>query len=93
MDAIIKSFPKAPLTDHVNNAPQPIVPQPSREEAEAAVRTLIAYIGDDPTREGLLDTPSRFVNAYEEIFHGYRDCPADVLDRTFRRSRATTSWW
>jgi GTP cyclohydrolase I len=64
-------------------APQPVVPRPSREDAEAAVRTLIAYAGDDPAREGVLETPKRVVDAYEEVFHGYRECPAEVLDRTF----------
>jgi len=83
MDAILKSFPKAALSEHVRAAPQPVVPKPSREEAEAAVRTLIAYAGDDPGREGLRDTPARVVNAYEELFRGYRECPLDVLDRTF----------
>jgi GTP cyclohydrolase IA len=83
MDAIIKSFPKGGLSDHVRAAPEPAVPRPSREEAAAAVRTLIAFAGDDPDREGLLDTPRRVVNAYEELFRGYRECPADVLDRTF----------
>jgi len=83
MDAILKSFPKAALSEHVRAAPQPVVPKPSREEAEAAVRTLIAFAGDDPDREGVRDTPSRVVNAYEEIYRGYRECPLDVLDRTF----------
>ena len=83
MDAVVKSFPAAPLSDHVRAAPQPAVPRPSREEAEAAVRVLIAFAGDDPNREGLIDTPGRVVNAYEELFKGYRECPADVLDRTF----------
>jgi GTP cyclohydrolase IA len=83
MDAVVKSFPAAPLSDHVRAAPQPAVPRPSRDEAEAAVRVLIAFAGDDPNREGLLDTPSRVVNAYEEVYGGYRECPADVLDRTF----------
>src|ERR1700738_3319482 len=83
MDAIIKSFPKAGLSEHVRAAPEPAVPRPSREEAAAAVRTLIAFAGDDPNREGLLDTPMRVVNAYEELFRGYRECPADVLERTF----------
>ena len=83
MDAIVKSFPKPPLSDHVRAAPAPVGPKPSREEAEAAVRTLIAYVGDDPAREGLVDTPQRFVSAYEELFRGYRECPVDVLDRTF----------
>lgn len=83
MDAIIKSFPKQGLSEHVRAAPQPPVPRPSREEAEQAVRTLIAYAGDDPGREGLADTPGRVVSAYDEIFRGYRECPADILDRTF----------
>ena len=83
MDAVIKSFPKTALSDHVAAAPTPPGPRPSREEAEAAVRTLIAFVGDDPKREGVLDTPGRVVDAYEEMFRGYRECPADVLDRTF----------
>jgi GTP cyclohydrolase I len=57
--------------------------RPSREDAEAAVRTLIAYAGDDPAREGLLDTPRRVVSAYEELFGGYRDSPDEILERTF----------
>jgi GTP cyclohydrolase I len=57
--------------------------RPSREEAEAAVRTLIAFAGDDPAREGLLDTPKRVVSAYEELYGGYRESADDVLDRTF----------
>jgi len=83
MDAIVKSFPKAPMSDHVRAAPAPAGPRPTRAEAEAAVKTLIAYVGDDPHREGLMDTPQRFINAYEELFRGYRECPIDVLDRTF----------
>jgi GTP cyclohydrolase I len=67
----------------VRAAPTPAAPRPSREEAEAAVRTLIAYTGDDATREGVLDTPKRVIDAYEEIYQGYRECPAEVLDRTF----------
>jgi GTP cyclohydrolase IA len=83
MDAVVKSFPKPPLSDHVRATPASTVPRPSRAEAEEAVRTLIAYLGDDPAREGLVDTPQRFVSAYEELFRGYQECPADVLDRTF----------
>jgi GTP cyclohydrolase I len=59
------------------------VPHPSREEAEAAVRTLLAWAGDDPNREGLVDTPRRVVKAYEELFGGYRERPAEVLSRVF----------
>ena len=55
--------------------------RPSREEAEAAVRTLIAYAGEDPDREGLLDTPRRVVKAYAELFSGYgqSDDPQQAL--------------
>jgi GTP cyclohydrolase I len=82
-NTIVKPWPKQGLSDHVRAAPTPAAPRPSREEAEAAVRTLIAYTGDDATREGVLDTPKRVIDAYEEIYQGYRECPADVLDRTF----------
>lgn len=61
----------------------PRVKKPSREEAEAAVRTLIAWAGDNPAREGLLDTPGRVVRAYEEFFEGYQSDPFKELTRTF----------
>jgi GTP cyclohydrolase I len=83
MDALIKTWPKSGLSEHVRAAPQPVSPRPSREEAEAAVRTLIAYAGDDPSRDGLLDTPKRVVGAFDELYRGYTECPAEVLDRTF----------
>ncbi|MGB7431863.1 MAG: GTP cyclohydrolase I FolE [Ahrensia sp.] len=57
--------------------------RPTREEAEEAVRTLLRWTGDDPNREGLLDTPKRVVKAYQELFGGYDKDPADVLGRTF----------
>jgi GTP cyclohydrolase I len=57
--------------------------RPSREEAEAAVRTLIAYAGEDPEREGLRDTPKRVVKAYAELFSGYGQTDEEVLDRIF----------
>lgn len=56
---------------------------PTREQAEEAIRTLIRWAGDDPLREGLVDTPARVVRAYEEFFVGYRQDPADVLAKTF----------
>jgi len=56
---------------------------PSREQAEQAVRTLISFIGEDPNREGLLDTPGRVVRAWEEFFYGYKEDPVDILGRTF----------
>ena len=82
-NTVIKPWPKQGLSDHVRAAPAPAGPRPSREEAEAAVRTLIAYTGDDPKREGVMETPKRVIDAYEEIYQGYRECPAEVLDRTF----------
>ncbi|MGP1253742.1 MAG: GTP cyclohydrolase I FolE [Kiloniellales bacterium] len=57
--------------------------RPSREEAEAAVRTLLAWAGDTPDREGLQDTPARVARAYEEFFGGYAIDPLDLLRRTF----------
>ena len=57
--------------------------RPSRLQAEEAVRTLIRWAGDDPGREGLIDTPERVVRAYEEWFAGYDDDPAQLLERCF----------
>lgn len=57
--------------------------RPTQAEAEDAVRTLLRWAGDDPTREGLLDTPKRVVKAYREWFSGYDDDPAEYLARTF----------
>ncbi|KKB61823.1 GTP cyclohydrolase [Robbsia andropogonis] len=57
--------------------------KPTREEAEKAVRTLIRWAGDDPDREGLLDTPSRVVRSYDEFFAGYAIDPATLLSTTF----------
>jgi len=56
---------------------------PTREEAEAAVRVLLEWAGDDPAREGLLGTPGRVVRAYEEFFRGYAEDPVELLHRTF----------
>jgi GTP cyclohydrolase I len=57
--------------------------RPTRIEAEAAVKTLISWAGDDPARPGLLDTPARIARAYEEWFGGYRQDPVALLERTF----------
>ncbi len=73
-----KSAAKRPAEGAVSS-----VARPNRAQAEAAVRTLIRWAGDDPTREGLLDTPSRVVRSYEEFFCGYVIDPAEVLRRTF----------
>ena len=57
--------------------------RPTQEEAEAAVRTLIRWAGDDPEREGLLDTPKRVAKSYRELFAGYETDPREYLERTF----------
>jgi GTP cyclohydrolase I len=68
------------MTSPQNNG---VTARPTREEAEDAVRTLIRWAGDDPQREGLLDTPNRVVRSYEEFFAGYQDDPSQILSRTF----------
>ena len=73
MDAVIKNFP---VGDDKSG-------RPSQKEAEDAVRVLLRWAGDDPEREGLLDTPARVAKAYRELFSGYDQDPEDVLGRTF----------
>ena len=63
--------------------PKKMPPRPSREEAEDAVRVLLRWAGDNPAREGLLDTPKRVVRAYEEWFAGYGTDTAGILGTTF----------
>jgi len=82
MDAIIKSL-RAEKTPGSTDNESSEASRPSRSEAEKAVRTLLAYIGEDPAREGLLDTPRRVVEAYDELFQGYGQDYAEVLNRTF----------
>ena len=80
MDAVVKTLSIQPVkrdTDSIK------AKRPSREEAEAAVRTLIRWAGDDPTREGLIDTPKRVVKAYRELFEGYDQDSSEVLDKVF----------
>jgi len=72
MDAIVTDATVIPALDH-----------PTQQEAEAAVRTLIRWAGEDPSREGLLDTPKRVAKAYRELFSGYDMAPEDVLSKTF----------
>ena len=73
----------ASVTGDIPAATNSLPERPDREAAENAVRTLIRWAGDDPTREGLLDTPARVVRAYEEFFAGYLDDPVQILSRTF----------
>lgn len=74
--------PSAARTNRLRAVAHPTA-RPGRAEAEEAVRTLIRWAGDDPEREGLIDTPARVVRAYEEFFSGYATDPAEVLRRTF----------
>ena len=77
MDAIVTKLPGAEIETHGENE------KPTREQAEEAVRTLLKWMGEDIHREGLLDTPSRVVKSYDELFGGYNVDPKDVLGRTF----------
>jgi GTP cyclohydrolase I len=58
--------------------------KPSRKQAEEAVNTLLLWAGEDPRREGLVDTPKRVARAYEDWFSGYKDNPVEFLERTFQ---------
>ena len=72
------------MTKNINN--ENIIkfnPDPSREEAMQAVKTLIAWAGDNPNREGLIETPKRVVDAYKEFFDGYKMNPDEILSKTF----------
>ncbi len=83
------SASRHPGEDNVVRGPMPVrraggeSGRPSRAEAEAAVRTLIRWAGDDPEREGLAGTPDRVVRSYEEFFAGYHEDPLEYLQRTF----------
>jgi GTP cyclohydrolase IA len=77
MDATVKLSSVTPLKAEK-------VQRPSRAEAEAAVRTLIAWAGDDPNREGLIETPRRVAKAYGEFYSGYDQDPEDILKKTFK---------
>jgi len=68
--------------NHKSSAPR----RPTREDAEAAVRTLIEWAGDDPDREGVKGTPARVARAFEEYFSGYATDPVELLQRTFEET-------
>ncbi len=79
MDAVVKRIDTA----KPDIGSGPVIEKPSEEEALKAVRTLISWAGDDPDREGLLDTPKRVLKAYSELFSGYQADGRDALQRTF----------
>lgn len=84
MDAVLERIDNDPELKVIpEDAPETTNGRPSRAEAEAAVRTLIRWAGDDPTREGLLETPKRVTKAYEEFFEGYTKDPEEILSKTF----------
>lgn len=85
MDAVVKSLSArlAPANADKKSTTKSLITRPSREEAEAAVRTLIEWCGDDPGREGLIDTPRRVVKAFEELYRGYGEDPEEQLERVF----------
>ncbi len=78
MSDVVKS-----LSARLNPATDKPVSSPTREEAEAAVRTLLRWAGDDPNREGLLDTPKRVAKAFREFYSGYAEDPSEILDKIF----------
>ena len=78
MDDVVKS-----LSTRLPPAADKPADRPSREEAEAAVRTLIRWAGDDPQREGLRETPKRVAKAFREFYSGYKEDPGEVLDKIF----------
>ncbi len=82
MEKVKKSGPQAKARDDARRELSPVA-RPTRAEAEAAVRTLIRWAGDEPDREGLIGTPARVVRAYEEWFAGNFENPTEYLQRTF----------
>ena len=83
MDQVVKTLSPIPARQVARGYQGHVNTKPTREEAEAAVRVLLRWAGDDPAREGLLDTPKRVVKAYEELFQGYRKDPAEILATVF----------
>ncbi|MTI19365.1 GTP cyclohydrolase I FolE [Rhodobacteraceae bacterium RKSG542] len=80
MDAVLRTIgDSTPQTSLDQQSTQ----RPTREEAEAAARTLVMWTGDDIEREGLVETPKRMVKAFEDLFSGYREDPREHLERTF----------
>jgi GTP cyclohydrolase I len=72
--------------DQIIDAKATLEGRPSREEAESAIRTLLRWTGDDPDREGLVDTPARVARAFEEFFAGYAVDPVELLARSFEET-------
>jgi GTP cyclohydrolase I len=83
MDAVVKALNPANSSSVQNISNEDRAMRPSREEAEEAVRTLLRWVGENPGREGLLDTPKRVVKAYEQFFAGYHQDAEEILGTVF----------
>ncbi len=83
MDAIVTKIEPGTTRETLSALKSAPAGKPSRAEAEAAVNTLLRWIGDDPQREGLINTPARMVKAWEELFSGYDKSASEMLGRTF----------
>ena len=83
--SISETLPRAVARGSAKQEPKS-VRRPTRQEAEEAVRTLLSWAGDDPSREGLLGTPDRVVRSYEEFYSGYGEDPVALLQRTFEET-------
>jgi len=82
MDKRVRRTPSRDVRS-VASAATPAADRPSLAEAEEAIRTILRYVGEDPTRDGLIETPSRVARAYKEYFNGYSLDPEDILNKTF----------
>jgi len=74
------------VKNHQQERDRVIYGRPSKDEAEEAVRTLLAYSGDDPDREGLKETPARVIRSFDEFYSGYLKDPVEILERTFEET-------
>ena len=91
MDAVIKPLRSSAATSSQPATPSdPSQPRPTREEAEAAVKTLISYVGDDPQREGLIATPRRVIEAFDELYQGTAPIRPTCSTAPSARPRAMT---
>ena len=82
----MESSTRSRKSQSVSPKPHADLVKPSRAEAEAAVRTILRYVGEDPERDGLLDTPARVIKAYDEYTRGYHQDPEAILEKTFEET-------
>jgi GTP cyclohydrolase I len=84
-DSAMERYPVSPNVHKLDcaRALNPEVQKPGRDEVEAAVRTIIRWTGEDPERDGLIETPARVTRSFEEFFAGYGQDPVEILEKTF----------